>query len=203
MSMQEELPPAVSRSIEQLERHYFVGRKHEIRLFRKRLKERSPKGRILNVHGTGGAGKSFLLAEYRRLAERADARFVLMDCRTMPRNPGEFCLCLHRLIQPNSRKTRRRLTDSPSFNVKMDFGSMYNKLHLMLVGKDDLTVRVYNSKKQQLTEDIHLAKDEVTEVDIDLQGSDGIMVYGFGGNVNQIIGPFIYILKDSYVSNDN
>ncbi|SDX39676.1 stalk domain-containing protein [Paenibacillus sp. CF384] len=94
-----------------------------------------------------------------------------------------------------------RSSYSPSFNVKMDFGSMYNKLHLMLVGKDDLTVRVYNSKKQQLTEDIKLVKDQVTEVDIDLQGSDGIMVYGFGGNVNQIIGPFIYILKDSYVSN--
>ncbi|SDX39653.1 LuxR C-terminal-related transcriptional regulator [Paenibacillus sp. CF384] len=111
MSIQEELPPAGSRSIEQLERHYFVGRKNEIRLFRKRLKERSPKGRILNIHGTGGAGKSFLLTEFRRLAERADARFVLMDCRTMPRNPGEFCLYLHRLIEPNARKTRRRSAD--------------------------------------------------------------------------------------------
>jgi len=43
----------------------------------------------------------------------------------------------------------------------------------MLVGKATMKVKVFNLNKQQLSDEISLVEGEVTEVDIDLQGSQG------------------------------
>jgi len=69
----------------------FTGRSFECRYF-SRMLEAGTEGtaRILNVHGTGGIGKTTLLTHFRRLAETAGAGFALMDMRDYMGNPELF-----------------------------------------------------------------------------------------------------------------
>ncbi|MBP1989173.1 stalk domain-containing protein [Paenibacillus eucommiae] len=91
-----------------------------------------------------------------------------------------------------------------SYNVKLDFGEKFNTLHLVLVGKENLKFKVFNGNKQQLSEEMNLVKGEVKEVDIDLQGSQQAVIYGYGADSSLPSDqfPLIYILKDSYVTNE-
>ncbi|WP_274366007.1 helix-turn-helix transcriptional regulator [Paenibacillus thermotolerans] len=90
--------------IDRLSHHYLVGRDREIRIFQECLADDAPVVRILNIYGTGGVGKSYLLDEFRRFSEKAGVRFLFMDCRAFSRNPSEFCLyLLHLLRYPGSQ----------------------------------------------------------------------------------------------------
>ncbi len=84
--------------IDRWERHYLVGRDKEIALFREWMIGSPPKERILNVFGTGGVGKSYLLEEFRRNCEQERIRFLLLDCSVSGRTPVDFCLHLVRLL---------------------------------------------------------------------------------------------------------
>ncbi|WP_218031476.1 helix-turn-helix transcriptional regulator [Paenibacillus kobensis] len=76
--------------LDKLEQHYLVGRDQEIRLFHDKLDAGTSEGGIINVFGTGGVGKSYLLNEYRRLSLHAHVKFILLDCRVFPGNPSDF-----------------------------------------------------------------------------------------------------------------
>lgn len=84
-------------------------------------------------------------------------------------------------------------------NVKFNFGKKYNSLHLVMVAKSAMKVKVLNGSKQQLSEEISLEEGKVTEVDVDLQGSQYAYVSAYDAE-NQAEKPLLYILKDSYVS---
>lgn len=71
----------MSNAIDQLEQQYLVGREHEVYVFIERLLLDSAQERIINVYGTGGIGKSFLLNEFRRHSEQDGATFLLIDSR--------------------------------------------------------------------------------------------------------------------------
>jgi hypothetical protein len=86
-------------------------------------------------------------------------------------------------------------SSSESYNMKLIFGKKYNSLHLIMVGKANMKVKVYNGNNQQLTEEISLVEGEVTEVDVDLQGSQSAIIYPYGADEY----PLVYVLKDSYV----
>jgi DNA-binding CsgD family transcriptional regulator len=62
-----------------MEEQMFVGRTHELSVFRRWLTARVPK--ILNVTGPGGVGKSALLRAFRRLADAEGRRVLLLDGR--------------------------------------------------------------------------------------------------------------------------
>ncbi|WP_372637086.1 LuxR C-terminal-related transcriptional regulator [Cohnella sp.] len=85
--------------IDRLERQYLVGRDREIRLFLERLENGSTAGGLINVYGTGGVGKSYLLDEFRRLSEAAQVGFLLMDCRAPTVDPADFCQRLLRSLR--------------------------------------------------------------------------------------------------------
>ncbi|MFC5699990.1 LuxR C-terminal-related transcriptional regulator [Cohnella faecalis] len=85
--------------IDQIERHFLVGRQKEVQFFREQLAEKRHRGRILNIYGTGGVGKSYLLDEFRRIAHHACTRFLLLDSRDFPHTPHDFCLHLLRLLR--------------------------------------------------------------------------------------------------------
>lgn len=84
--------------IDQLERHYLVGRDPELQYFLQQLTGGGPQGRILNLYGTGGVGKSYLIDEFRRLAVNANAVFLLMDSRGFSHTPQDFCTQLLRML---------------------------------------------------------------------------------------------------------
>ncbi|WP_240417872.1 helix-turn-helix transcriptional regulator [Paenibacillus periandrae] len=90
--------------IEQIEQHFMVGREKEVQFFREQLSKMKYKGSILNIYGTGGVGKSYLLDEFRRIAHQAQMRFLLLDSMDFPHNPQDFCLHLLRLLRCNISK---------------------------------------------------------------------------------------------------
>ena len=84
-------------------------------------------------------------------------------------------------------------------HAKFDFGSKYNRFHLIVVAESDMKIRVLNGSNQQLAEEISLEADKVTELDIDLQGSQQVYVSAYDA-ANAAVKPLLYILKDSYVA---
>lgn len=101
-----------------------MGRDREIRLFSEWLVDNAPEMRILNLYGTGGVGKSYLLDEYRRLSEKAHVLFLYIDSRAFPRNPSEFCTYLLRLLRypiPRADETQmdiRILTEICAYEMR-------------------------------------------------------------------------------------
>ncbi|WP_256759425.1 helix-turn-helix transcriptional regulator [Cohnella sp. WQ 127256] len=87
----------MSNVIDLMEQHYLVGRDKEVECFLERLLADFANERILNVYGTGGIGKSYLLNEFRRLSIQFGATFLLLDSRTLI-SPLEFCLQLLRTL---------------------------------------------------------------------------------------------------------
>ncbi len=85
--------------IDRLERQYLVGREREIRMFLETLAKGPSAGSLINLYGTGGAGKSFLLDEFRRLSAAERVGFLLLDCRALPHDPAGFCLQLLRSLR--------------------------------------------------------------------------------------------------------
>ncbi|MFC4597615.1 LuxR C-terminal-related transcriptional regulator [Cohnella hongkongensis] len=85
--------------IDRLERQYLVGRDREIRRFLECLADGASAARLINLYGTGGIGKSYLLDEFRRQSEAARVGFLLMDCRALPHDPAGFCLQLLRSLR--------------------------------------------------------------------------------------------------------
>jgi hypothetical protein len=90
-------------------------------------------------------------------------------------------------------------SSSESYNFKINFGQKYSTLHLIIVAKDNLKIKVYNGDKQQLSDDISLVKGEVKEVDVSLQGSQYAAVYAYGYDTSISNHPLVYILKESFV----
>jgi hypothetical protein len=86
-------------------------------------------------------------------------------------------------------------SSSEIYDMQIDFGQKYSTLHLMMVGKANLKVKVYNGNKQQLSDEISLVEGEVKEVDIDLQGSQIAKIAAYGSEKY----PLLYVLKDSYL----
>lgn len=86
-------------------------------------------------------------------------------------------------------------------HVKFDFGQKYNKLHLVVYAQSAMKMRVLNGSNQQLTEEITLEEGRVTELDVDLQGSQYAYVSAYDAS-NTAAKPLLYVIKDSYVSTD-
>lgn len=92
------LPLSIAEEIDRMEHQYLVGRDRELECFLACLADEASTWRILNVYGTGGVGKSYLLDEFRRLAEKAQVPYLYMDSRSFPRTPAGFCSLLIRLL---------------------------------------------------------------------------------------------------------
>ncbi|TXK76765.1 hypothetical protein [Paenibacillus sp. N3.4] len=87
-----------------------------------------------------------------------------------------------------------------SYSLKIDFGQKYSTLHLMVVAKATMKMKVYNGAKQLLSDEISVVEGEVKEVDVDLKGSQYAEIhpyYGYDSNLSDY--PLLYVLKDSYV----
>ncbi|WP_238162694.1 LuxR C-terminal-related transcriptional regulator [Cohnella sp. AR92] len=83
---------------------HFVGREFELEYFRQwliRLEERSE--RILNISGTTGMGKTYLLDRYARIASELGAAYVRVDVREAMGLPDRLLESIHlQIVAPNS-----------------------------------------------------------------------------------------------------
>jgi len=84
-------------------------------------------------------------------------------------------------------------------NLKFNFGKKYNTLHLILYSPSSMKIRVLNGSNQQLMGEFSLEADKVTELDVDLQGSQYAVVSAYDAAL-QSEKPLLYVLKDSYVT---
>ncbi|MCD9021821.1 helix-turn-helix transcriptional regulator [Cohnella silvisoli] len=99
--MSREIHQRITSERDRMEKHYLVGRDNEVLFYQEQILGDTFTVRILNLYGTGGVGKSYLLNEFRRLSEQADIKFLILDSHVFPRNPSEFCLyLLHMLHYP-------------------------------------------------------------------------------------------------------
>lgn len=110
--IEDEYGSNVRHRVDHIERHYFVGRDREIQLFTELLSKRLGKEQIINIYGTGGVGKSYLLDEFRRICVNNNVKFLLLDGRDLPKNPVEFCLYLLRILRHQITNEERIWTDS-------------------------------------------------------------------------------------------
>ncbi|MFD0589267.1 LuxR C-terminal-related transcriptional regulator [Paenibacillus sp. GCM10027627] len=77
--------------IKRMESRFFVGRQQEKSLFLDFLNQENNEQKVLNLYGTGGIGKSFLLDEYARIAEANDVPFLLLDSSDFAHTPHKLC----------------------------------------------------------------------------------------------------------------
>ncbi|WP_276352303.1 LuxR C-terminal-related transcriptional regulator [Cohnella caldifontis] len=89
---------SIAGEIDRMEHQVLVGRDREIRYYLDCLEGGAPDTKILNLYGTGGVGKSYLLDEFRRHAGKAGIPFLYIDSRSIPRIPAAFCDYLLRLL---------------------------------------------------------------------------------------------------------
>ncbi|CAM4372403.1 helix-turn-helix transcriptional regulator [Paenibacillus tarimensis] len=88
-------PPTIGRQMQEWMESDFVGRAFELHLIEEyiaRLELRDE--RIINIHGTGGIGKTSLLGRCRTLARKHGARYAELNMKDMVPNPGQVYLRL-------------------------------------------------------------------------------------------------------------
>jgi hypothetical protein len=86
---------------------------------------------------------------------------------------------------------------APNDFMSFQFDGKYQKLHLVVAGSTDLKFKVANLEEQVLASDLTVTKDQVSEYDIDLLGSNGIIIYPYEGKT--MTDSVFYLLKDSWV----
>ncbi|MBO8172989.1 MAG: AAA family ATPase [Bacillaceae bacterium] len=75
-------------AVSRMEEHFFVGREKELDVFRRFLQQREETPRVLNLYGTGGTGKTYLLHAFQRVAEREkDVIFLMLDSQDFLHSP--------------------------------------------------------------------------------------------------------------------
>lgn len=86
---------------------------------------------------------------------------------------------------------------APNDYMSFQFNGNYKSLHLVVAGLADLKFRVSNLDEQVLASDLTVTKGHVSAYDIDLQNSDGIIVYPYGAGTAS--NAKFLVLKDSWV----
>lgn len=76
-----------------------VGRQRELQMFNAFLQRTHQGIRLLNIYGTGGIGKSFLLDVFRQIAAKQGVQMISLDSRDIVHNPSSLCHHLVHLLE--------------------------------------------------------------------------------------------------------
>lgn len=87
-----------SERLEQLESRMLVGRSRELQSFAAILGDETFSHKIINVYGTAGIGKSFLLDEFGRQARMAGACCIAIDSEHLVKTPEAFCRAIMQVL---------------------------------------------------------------------------------------------------------
>ncbi|GLX70405.1 stalk domain-containing protein [Paenibacillus glycanilyticus] len=83
---------------------------------------------------------------------------------------------------------------SPNDYMSFQFNAKYKTLHLAVSGTTDLKFQVANLEGKVIASGLTVSKGKVSEYDIDLMGSDGIIVYPYAGPATG--DAKFYLIKD-------
>ncbi|MBH5318455.1 ATP-binding protein [Paenibacillus sp. GSMTC-2017] len=87
-----------SERLEQLESRMLVGRNCELQTFAAILGDETFSYKIINIFGTAGIGKSFLLDEFQRQARIAGACCITIDCEHLVKTHEAFCRSILQVV---------------------------------------------------------------------------------------------------------
>ncbi|MGE5704888.1 MAG: AAA family ATPase [Clostridia bacterium] len=90
--------PLLKAEIEETEQRFLVGRCKEIALIRELISTNHRKEKIVNIYGTGGVGKSYLLDEIRRIAISHSCMYLHIDARDFIHTSEALCKHLYGLL---------------------------------------------------------------------------------------------------------
>ncbi|WP_337099795.1 LuxR C-terminal-related transcriptional regulator [Paenibacillus sp. YIM B09110] len=79
---------------------YVVGREQELTVFQRELDSAVFTRKIMNLYGTAGIGKSFLLDEFYKKALASSVIPYVIDCESFAVTPQGFCLHVLNLVYP-------------------------------------------------------------------------------------------------------
>ncbi|PAV30958.1 hypothetical protein CIL05_04385 [Virgibacillus profundi] len=85
--------------ITEIEKDFFIGRKHEIEVFQQFIQSDNPYEKVLSIYGTGGIGKTYLLSKYSSIAEENGVLFLKLDSEDFPHTPSGFAEYLLTLLE--------------------------------------------------------------------------------------------------------
>lgn len=113
-----------------LENTFLVGRSKEITEFLNELSERNTK-KIINIYGTAGVGKSYLLTELKQIAKSKSSYTLFIDGERISMNPHSFCMQLWRDLHPEENATN--FEENSLFNYCLeDFNKLADKQDVVL-----------------------------------------------------------------------
>ena len=99
-------------------RRQFVGRAHELELFRAALSAHELPFQVLFIHGPGGVGKTTLLHEFMRLCEPAEAQSYYLDARGIDPAPEAFIAALRTVLNlADDKSVLHTLAEQPQVHV--------------------------------------------------------------------------------------
>lgn len=110
--------------------NYFVGRTDELHISLDFLYRRERQERVLNVHGTGGIGKSFLLDEIGRRVRRTKIPFIRLDSRDFHHTPADLGNKIVEIFRQAINQDNDPYIDSSSC---VDFINHYAQKHGLVV----------------------------------------------------------------------
>lgn len=94
-------------------RRLFVGRHPERALFARALRAAEPPFALLHLHGPGGVGKSALLDEFAREAQRRGARALRLDGRDLDPTPAGFWAALCAALEVDDADAAHKALTAP------------------------------------------------------------------------------------------
>ncbi|NGP44189.1 hypothetical protein G4V62_04190 [Bacillaceae bacterium SIJ1] len=133
-----------------MEKRYFVGRDKEIGIFESYLKDISCPKKILNIHATGGMGKSYLLDQYKRISTNYNSRFILINSRDFAHSPQQMMRQIYELLGGNEQE-------------KLDHKACI--MHINLLAKDTAVILAFDTYEEMQDLDYWLQNNFISHLD--------------------------------------
>ncbi|MBW7473953.1 LuxR family transcriptional regulator [Paenibacillus oenotherae] len=121
-----------SERLEQLESLMLVGRGHELQSFAAILGDESFSHKIINVYGTAGIGKSFLLDEFQRQARMAGACPIAIDCEHLVKTPEALCRAILQVLDRSAANASSASADIAEQCIRTLNGAMPERTVLFI-----------------------------------------------------------------------
>ncbi len=99
-------------NIRSMESRYFVGRDEELKQMKELLVNSGKNKRIINISGTGGVGKTYLLQEFSSLCEQTGALLIELDARDFYHSANGFFRHVLTILDPHFAENPTSINES-------------------------------------------------------------------------------------------
>ncbi len=98
-------PTRIFDLLHQARRQSFIGRRHEIDLFKSIVFSPQPAKVLYYIHGPGGQGKTALLRHFGELCKEENCPYIVLDGRELEAHPSAVTAALTKALNPGAGQT--------------------------------------------------------------------------------------------------